>query len=69
MIKQICVSEIYSEEDLNTLNGKHFGDEWIHQLFDEDIDIFKGITFRSNYYQELTDVSPAFDIEKLMNDE
>jgi hypothetical protein len=53
MVKQICVSEIYSEEDLNTLNGKHFGDEWIHELFDEDIDIFddKGnfiLSFRKN---------------------
>jgi len=36
-----------------------------HNVFDENIDLFKGITFRSNYYQESTDVSPAFDIEIL----
>jgi len=38
-----------------------------HNVYDENIDLFKGITFRSNYYQELTDVSPAFDIETLNN--
>lgn len=36
-----------------------------HNVYDENIDLFKGITFRSNYYQESTDVSPAFDIEIL----
>jgi hypothetical protein len=34
-------------------------------VYDENVDIFKGITFRSNYSKELTDVSPAFDIEKI----
>ena len=38
-----------------------------HNVFDENIDLFKGITFRSNYYQESTDVSPAFDMEILKN--
>lgn len=38
-----------------------------HNVFDENIDLFKGITFRSNYYQESTDVSPAFDMEVLKN--
>ena len=36
-----------------------------HNVYDENVDLFKGITFRSNYYQESTDVSPAFDIEML----
>lgn len=38
-----------------------------HNVFDDSIDLFKGITFRSNYYQESTDVSPAFDMEVLKN--
>ena len=36
-----------------------------HNVYDENIDLFKGITFRSNYYSDLTDVSPAFEIEKI----
>ena len=68
----------YTEEQMNSLNYllQELCDEFnieytikTNNVYDEDIDIFKGITFRSNYYQELTDVSPAFDIEKLMNDE
>jgi len=38
-----------------------------HNVYDENIDLFKGITFRSNYYQEVTDVSPAFDMTVLNN--
>ena len=38
-----------------------------HNVFDDNVDLFKGITFRSNYYQESTDVSPAFDMEILKN--
>jgi len=38
-----------------------------HNTYDENVDLFKGITFRSNYYQEATDVSPAFDINLLKN--
>ena len=34
-------------------------------VYDENVDIFKGVTFRSNYSKEFTDVSPAFNIEKL----
>ena len=34
-----------------------------HNVFNEDVDIYEGITFRSNYYQEATDVSPAFDMD------
>lgn len=33
-----------------------------HTLFNEDVDIYEGITFRSNYYQEFTDINPSFDI-------
>lgn len=36
-----------------------------HNVYDENVDLFKGITFRSNYYQESTDVSPAFDLDLL----
>ena len=34
-------------------------------VYEQDIDIFKGITFRSNYFKDNTDVSPAFDISKI----
>jgi hypothetical protein len=33
-----------------------------HTVFNEDVDIYEGITFKSNYYQEATDISPAFDM-------
>lgn len=38
-----------------------------NNVYNEDVDLFKGITFRSNYYQESTDVSPAFELELLKN--
>ena len=38
-----------------------------HNVYDENVDLFKGITFRSNYYQEVTDVNPTFDMELLKN--
>jgi len=34
-------------------------------VYDENVDIFKGVTFRSNYSKNFTDVSPAFEIEKI----
>lgn len=36
-----------------------------NNVYDENVDLFKGITFRSNYHRDLTDVSPAFEIEKI----
>lgn len=39
-----------------------------HNVYDENIDLFKGVTFRSNYFKDITDVSPAFDFEKLLQD-
>jgi len=36
-----------------------------HNVYDENIDLFKGITFRSNYFKDITDVSPAFEFEKI----
>jgi len=38
-----------------------------HNVYDESVDLYKGITFRSNYHQESTDVSPAFNMEVLKN--
>lgn len=38
-----------------------------HNVYDENVDLFKGITFRSNYYQEFTDVNPDFDMNLLKN--
>lgn len=38
-----------------------------HNVFEENVDLFKGITSRSNYYQEATDISPAFDLDTLKN--
>jgi hypothetical protein len=37
-----------------------------HNVYDENVDLFRGITFRSNYYKDITDVSPAFEFEKLL---
>lgn len=55
------------KELINLLCDKHdINKNFIgHNTYDENVDLFKGIVFRSNYYQESTDVSPAFDIEKL----
>lgn len=38
-----------------------------YNVYDKNIDLHQGITFRSNYHEELTDVSPAFNIEALKN--
>tara|TARA_R110000803_G_scaffold196935_1_gene260383 strand:- start:53 stop:658 length:606 start_codon:yes stop_codon:yes gene_type:complete len=32
-------------------------------VFNDDVDIYEGITFKSNYYQEATDISPAFNMD------
>lgn len=64
----------YTEKQLNSLKDliDYLCDEFgienkviDHNVYDENIDIFKGITFRSNYSRLLTDVSPAFNIEKI----
>lgn len=34
-----------------------------NNVYNENADIYKGITFRSNYYSELTDISPAFKMD------
>ncbi len=34
-----------------------------HCVYNADADIFDGITFRSNYKSEFTDISPAFDMD------
>jgi len=39
-----------------------------HNVYDEYVDIFKGITFRSNYNKDITDISPAFNINKIKNE-
>lgn len=36
-------------------------------VYDENVDIYNGITFRSNYSQEIRDVSPAFNMDILKN--
>lgn len=53
MAKQIILSEIYSEEDLKTLKGDHLDDEFIHHMFNEDVDLFTDdgkfiLSFRKN---------------------
>jgi hypothetical protein len=66
--------DLYTKEQLNSLKGlvvelcekndvskKFIG----HNTFDENIDLYDGIVFKSNYNQESTDVSPAFDMEIL----
>jgi len=34
-------------------------------VYNEDVDIFNGIAFRSNYDSNITDISPAFDMDVL----
>lgn len=36
-----------------------------NNVYDENVDIYKGVVFRSNYSQEIRDVSPAFDVGQL----
>lgn len=36
-------------------------------VYNENVDIYNGITFRSNYSQEIKDISPAFDMDVLKN--
>jgi hypothetical protein len=64
----------YTEEQFNSLKllTTHLCKEFNienkvidHNVYDENVDIFKGITFRSNYSKITTDVSPAFEIEKI----
>lgn len=64
----------YSDEQINSLKEliNHLCDEFsiekeiiTNNVYDNDVDIFKGVTFRSNYFKELTDVSPAFEIRKI----
>lgn len=38
-----------------------------NNVYDENVDIYNGITFRSNYSQEIKDVSPAFNMDVLKN--
>ena len=38
-----------------------------HNTFVSEISIFDGITYRSNYYKETTDLSPAWDFIKFKN--
>ena len=35
-----------------------------HNTFIEDIELFDGIVYKSNYYRENTDLSPAWDFKK-----
>ena len=51
LIKKLC-------EDFN-IKKECIG----NNVYNENADIYKGITFRSNYYSELTDVSPAFNMD------
>ncbi len=32
-----------------------------------NIELYEGITYRSNYYKEKTDLSPAWDFKKIKN--
>lgn len=66
--------DIYSEEQMLSLKKlvselcSKYGIEKRSvgtNVHNEDIDLFNGITFRSNYYQELTDVNPSFKFEVL----
>ena len=36
-----------------------------NNVYDENVDIYNGITFKSNYSQDIKDVSPAFEMDQL----
>ena len=36
-----------------------------NNVYNENIDIYKGVTFRSNYSQDIKDISPAFNMDVL----
>jgi N-acetyl-anhydromuramyl-L-alanine amidase AmpD len=36
-----------------------------NNVYNENIDIYRGVAFRSNYSQEIKDISPAFDMDVL----
>ena len=64
----------YTEEQINSLNNlltyltKRFKIPFQcigNNVYNDDVDIYKGITFRSNYSQDILDVSPAFNIKKI----
>jgi len=38
-----------------------------HNTFIDGMEYFEGITYRSNYYKEMTDLSPAWDFNKFKN--
>lgn len=66
----------YTEEQLKSLKKltdklcDEFGiknDCISHTNFNEDVDIYEGIVFKSNYYQEVTDISPAFNMDIFKN--
>jgi len=38
-----------------------------HNVYDEDVDLFKGIVFKSNYIQECCDINPTFNIDEFKN--
>lgn len=38
-----------------------------NNTFNEDVDIYEGITFKSNYYEESTDIGPSFNMELFKN--
>jgi hypothetical protein len=64
----------YTEEQIDSL--KYLVDKLCDQfeipkecignnVYNENVDIYKGITFRSNYSQEIRDISPAFEVDLL----
>ncbi len=53
LVSELCSKYGIEKKSVNT------------NVHNEDIDLFNGITFRSNYYQELTDVNPSFNFEVL----
>ncbi len=53
LIKKLCNDFNIEKECINS------------NVYDKDVDIYKGVVFRSNYSADLTDISPAFKIENL----
>ena len=38
-----------------------------HNTYINGVDLFEGVTYKSNYYKEMTDLSPAWDFNKFKN--
>ena len=58
-----CIDLVTYLCDKHKINKKCVG----HNTYIKDIETFNGVSYKSNYHKELTDVSPAWDFKKFKN--